>query len=252
MFNICDNQSISVASAITNSITLRRSLNAAGAAQWHQLNLILSSTPLSHEHDEISWALARSGTYSVSSMYAHLSQGATFPIYRDIWEAKLPLKIKVFSWQLALDKLHSGLQIASRFGPSDGRCLLCGDLENASHIFFTCSMARFAWSSMRQTLGRDWAPTSFAQFFSILTNLTGQFCRLLWVLFLAQSWALWHVRNKLAIEKKVIHHPTDILFKTLIFLQLWIPTLKSSDQEGVRWLISELKQTHLACRPSTS
>ena len=57
LFNICDNQSISVASAITDCITLHRSLNVAGAAQWQELNLILTSTPLSHEQDEISWAL---------------------------------------------------------------------------------------------------------------------------------------------------------------------------------------------------
>ena len=58
-----------------------------------------------------------------------------------MWEAKLPLKIKVFSW--ALDKLPSGVNIANRFGPSDGLCALCGSLENASHIFFECSLAKF-------------------------------------------------------------------------------------------------------------
>ena len=110
-----------------------------------------------------------------------------------MWEAKLPLKIKVFSWQLALDKLPSALELASRMGPSDGKCALCGAWENALHIFFNCSLDKFAWSSLRQTTGRDWAPVNFAQLrviLSGLSGLSGRDCRLFWVLFLAQSWAL--------------------------------------------------------------
>ena len=152
-------------------------------------------------------------------MYAFLSQGATPPPppnLRDMWEAKLPLKIKVFSWQLALDRLPSA--IASRFGPSDGKCALCGEMESADHIFFECSLAKFAWSAMRQALGRDWGPSSFAHLLLILSNLSGRDRKLFWVLFLAQSWALWLTRNKLALEKKVIRHPADIIFKTVIFL----------------------------------
>ena len=119
-------------------------------------------------------------------MYNFLSQGANIPHFRVLWEAKLPLKIKIFSWQLALDKLPSGMQLVTRFGPSDGRCSLCGNWENASHIFFECSKAKFASSVVRQALGMAWSPQNFSQLLPILANLLSRSGRLVWALFLAQ------------------------------------------------------------------
>ena len=245
LFNICVNPSLWVAMAIAEGCHFRRTLGPSGTLQWHELNTIITSTVLGADHDEIVWTLDPSGRFSVKSMYAFLAQGATSPHHRDLWEAKLPLKIKVFAWQLAMDKLPSALQIASRFGPSDGKCALCGAWENAAHIFFKCSLAQFAWSTLRESLGRDWRPANFVQLRAILLSLSGRDRRLFWVLFLAQSWALWLVRNKLAIEKKLIRHPADILFKTLLFLQLWLLALKSKDQEGARWIIDEIGRAHV-------
>jgi hypothetical protein len=86
-------------------------------------------------------------------MYAKLSQGTTVAYLKDMWEARVSLKIKIFSWQLAFDKLPSGQQILTRHGPSNGLCALCGAPEDASHIFFACSLASFSWSVTRQLLG---------------------------------------------------------------------------------------------------
>jgi hypothetical protein len=121
-------------------------------------------------------------------MYSILSQGATVAHFKDIWTAKLPLKIRNFSWQLVLDRLPSILLIASRHGPANGACSLCGFAEDATHIFFSCSLADFAWSVLRQLLGCNWCPTITQQFFaSILSSFSGQPRRLLWTLFVAQS-----------------------------------------------------------------
>jgi hypothetical protein len=92
-------------------------------------------------------------------------------------------------------------------------------MEDANHIFFGCSMANFAWSVLRQLLGCNWCPSSFGQFFAIASGLSGRPRRLLGLLFLAQSWALWLVRNKLTIESKVLTHPADFIYKMLIILQ---------------------------------
>jgi hypothetical protein len=144
----------------------------------------------------------------------------------------IPLKIKIFSWQPALDKLPSSSQIVIRQSPSDGSCAVCGEFEDASHIFFKCSLARFAWSVLRQLLGCNWNPSNFAQFHHILSSLAGASHRWLWLLFLAQSWALWQVRNKMTIERKFINHPSAIIFKTMIFLQLRSINSKTRDQAG--------------------
>ncbi|XP_071680276.1 uncharacterized protein [Lolium perenne] len=142
-----------------------------------------------------------------------------------MWEAPVPLKIKIFSWQLALDKLPSGLQIHARHGPSNGLCPLCGVPEDASHIFFSCSLAIFAWSVTRQMLGCNWCPTNFAQFHDILSSFSGYPRKLLWILFLAQSWALWN---------------------------LWSLRCKPREKEGLSWIARELRELYAALKPTPS
>ena len=154
LFSICDNPTLSVASVVVEGCHFRRTLDPMGAILWQELNDIIISTALSDGHDSVSWHLDPSGKFSVSSLYSKLSQGAMVPHFRDLWKAKVPLKIKVFSWQLSRDRLPSGGQLISRQGPSDGLCELCGEAEDASHMFFKCSIARFAWSVLRQVLGR--------------------------------------------------------------------------------------------------
>jgi hypothetical protein len=95
-------------------------------------------------------------------MYAKLSQGASITHFKDLWAAQVPLKIKIFSWQIALDRLPSSLNVAAKWGPGSGRCALCNVEEVAAHIFFVCSLARFAWSVLQKLLGCSWCPANFA------------------------------------------------------------------------------------------
>lgn len=68
-------------------------------------------------------------------------------------------------------------------------------------------------------------------------NLGGFF----WLLFTAQSWALWLIRNKATIDSLFVRQPADVIFKTLIFLQLWAIGAKQQDREEVHCLASELR-----------
>ena len=151
-----------------------------------------------------------------------------------------------------LDKLPSGQQLATRRGPSDGKCALCLADEDATHMFFSCPLARFSWSVFRQLLGCSWSPGNFAHFFALLSSLSGQRRRVVWHLFVAQSWALWNVRNKLSIEHKIIKHPADIIYKTLIFLQLWCLNAKPVDRSRLGELVGRLKLLYTSNRPSRS
>ena len=111
-------------------------------------------------------------------------------------------------------------------------------------------LAKFSWSVLGQLLRCSWCPGNFTQFYAILSGFNGQSKRLLWILFLAQIWALWLVRNKLTIESKTLSHPADIIYKTIIFLQLWKLNTKAQDKEGLDWMASELRAVYLSCAPS--
>jgi hypothetical protein len=56
----------------------------------------------------------------------------------------VPPKIKIFSRQLILDKQPSNLQIATRNGPSNGACAMCGAPEDTAHILFSYSLGKFS------------------------------------------------------------------------------------------------------------
>jgi hypothetical protein len=69
-------------------------------------------------------------------MYAKLSQGAAMAHFKEVWAAKLPLKVKIFTWQLVLNRLPTRALLAAKHGPGSGRCALCGAPEDVNHIFF--------------------------------------------------------------------------------------------------------------------
>ena len=66
-----------------------------------------------------------------------------------LWKARIPLKIKVFFWQLLRNRLPTSENVAKRQGPATGSCAICNFSEDANHIFFRCPLARFAWSAIR-------------------------------------------------------------------------------------------------------
>jgi hypothetical protein len=100
------------------------------------------------------------------------------------------LKIKIFTWQLAINRVPSSEQMNHMHGPTDGFCVLCGQIESADHIFFSCGFAGFMWSEIRAMLNVTWNPTTFTQFFQIIYVLSHGHRRAVWILFVAQSWAL--------------------------------------------------------------
>jgi hypothetical protein len=95
-------------------LRFRRPLDQAGMADWYELREIIDNTRLVDGHDRVVWALDSSGSFTVSSMYAKLAQGATLEHFKDIWAARVPLKTRIFSWQLILDRLPSGANVAAR------------------------------------------------------------------------------------------------------------------------------------------
>ena len=59
----------------------------------------------------VSWSFHPAGKYTMVSMYAKVSQEATLAHFNDVWAARIPLKVKIFDWQLGLDRLPSSIQV---------------------------------------------------------------------------------------------------------------------------------------------
>jgi hypothetical protein len=110
--------------------------------------------------DRVSWRLEPSGRFSTRSLYLELCKGPKISLTNYFWSYPVPLKIKIFTWQLAQGHLPSNDRIHDRGGPSDGKCSLCGGPESTDHIFFECILAQFLWSGVRDMFSVNWHPRS--------------------------------------------------------------------------------------------
>jgi hypothetical protein len=52
-----------------------------------------------------------------------------------------------------------------------------------------------------------------------------------------------------ARNQKFLKHPTDVIFKIVIFLQLWVPSSKPKDKERLEWMAGELKKLYASMAP---
>lgn len=230
LFQISSDPTMLVSQAFEDgnwNVNFRRSFDHDDMVLWNSLKEELLSTRPSQGLDVMTWSLEPSGKFSVSSLYRRLNQGSASLASDLIWKGRIPTKVKIFLWQLERGRLPSSAQINRRHGPSDGRCVLCGSLETVSHIFFACSLASFIGTGFREDFGVNWNPASFDDFFALLASLHGKAKRAIWLWFAAQSWALWHIRNKFTIEGRFPRQPADCFFKTSIFLQQWRPLIRS-------------------------
>uniref|UniRef100_A0A453PVZ7 Reverse transcriptase zinc-binding domain-containing protein n=1 Tax=Aegilops tauschii subsp. strangulata TaxID=200361 RepID=A0A453PVZ7_AEGTS len=70
-----------------------------------------------------------------------------------LWKAQIPLKIKIFMWQLLRDRLPSGTEVLKCHGLGNGLCPLCLVPETGMHILFSCVAAHALWCFVREALG---------------------------------------------------------------------------------------------------
>jgi hypothetical protein len=64
---------------------------------WHRIVASLHDVNLLEERDVFVWGLNTSGSFTVKSMYAALINNGV-RVSQDIWQTKIPMKIKVFLW----------------------------------------------------------------------------------------------------------------------------------------------------------
>lgn len=103
-----------------------------------ELKETISCLPVEHRPDLIQWRWSADGFFSVKSTYSALTDGRT----RDarvskIWNIKIPLKVKMFSW-LGLKKRVLTREIIFKRGwINDSNCVLCRLDEETTNYLFT-------------------------------------------------------------------------------------------------------------------
>jgi hypothetical protein len=101
-------------------------------------------------------------------------------------------------------------------------------------------------------------PSSLGEFSSVWLQGKGPMSNRPLIFFFAGfAWAIWTMRNKMAIEKSFAKAPTDVLYRAVPLLQRWCVLLKEKDKDRInqalavilirRWLLMYLKFSLSVC-----
>ncbi len=146
--------------------------NLNGQAQYEvgQLRSLIDSVQHSDASDMIIWRWGSSGLFSVSGAYSFLeSDGVEDRSTRHLWSLKIPLRVKLFLWLAARNRLLTAKLLLRRgwFGPSV--CTLCmANVERLDHILFDCPFATAVW---------EWLLIKFPHSCHSLLQASGDFLR---------------------------------------------------------------------------
>ena len=123
---------------------------------------------------------------------------------KDLWEVKMPLKIKVFLWMLWHDRVQIGEQLKIRKSKHSEFCKYCRRLETRDHLFFNCYITQVIWVWVQISLRWAQRPVSLSNFQDMLDaseinrSKSVSLCLLAGIV-----WCIWKTRNDWVFNKKV-------------------------------------------------
>jgi hypothetical protein len=95
------------------TVEFRCSFTSRDVELWHDLLDMLKDMSLGDStQDELEWALDKSKNFTTKSLYRFLNhRGVIIANSKNMWKTKLPLKVKIFVWQLSNNKLQEAVSL---------------------------------------------------------------------------------------------------------------------------------------------
>jgi hypothetical protein len=159
-----------------------------------------------------------------------------------MWETKLPLKIRIFLWQVINDKIQSAEQLKKREWSGPMECKLCNQTESVAHIFFHCAIAHFSWCVCRDVLEWPFTPSSPEDIQGFCRELSNRQTKNILFLFGCVAWALWLIRNEFVFQGTLVSSPSVGLYRSMSFLQKWKILNKETEQQWIDLVTQRLKR----------
>lgn len=120
-------------STIPLNVSFRRAL--VGDNLIHQMNLVRRVMLVQLNDRQNSFVWTKSKSFSIQPIYTDLLKESGIPAKCPAWRIKVPLKIKVFLWNLQLGVILTKDNLAKRKQKCT-RCCFCNVEENIQHLFF--------------------------------------------------------------------------------------------------------------------
>lgn len=104
---------------------------------------ILVQINLSEADDRPFWKWTKNDQFSVKSVYKQLCSNGLDGSFKQLWKAKISLKIKIWLWLIWHNAIATKDNLAKRNWPSNTLCQFCHEEETILHLFFEFSAAKF-------------------------------------------------------------------------------------------------------------
>uniref|UniRef100_A0A2N9IQD1 CCHC-type domain-containing protein n=1 Tax=Fagus sylvatica TaxID=28930 RepID=A0A2N9IQD1_FAGSY len=180
------------------------------------------------QEDKLFWFDTRDGKYSMHSGYKLLCKDARAsqpessrqwdpnPLWKRIWGARVPAKVKSFLWRACHDSLPIKSGLFKRQVTSTPICDLCRyQREDSLHALWVCPVVAQVWSlAPKFSELQKSAPVSINE---LVRQVTQSDSDLLLEKFAVTSWLLWHKRNQ-----DRLHIPSEPYNQVLILAHAFL------------------------------
>nr|KUM45132.1 hypothetical protein ABT39_MTgene3632 [Picea glauca] len=156
-----------------NDLSLRELI----ATEWNRYTYALKSVgvALTVDPDVLLWADGdATGSIIVKNIYAALQQqhnsGVEIPWIQQLWNWKVPLKLKLFTWLIGKERILTWDAFQRRGWEGPGICLLCNNApEDLQHLLVHCPFTKEVWyrSIKHFSLPIAWCGSTISDCFSL-------------------------------------------------------------------------------------
>ncbi|KAF4378674.1 hypothetical protein F8388_006125 [Cannabis sativa] len=115
-------------------------------------SILKFALPSSQPRDQLCWKVNHLGQFTLKSAYWALNNSRfdhEDVVCKGIWKKHVHERLKLFLWRFVHDVLPFGSKLASIFGSTIGRCMLCGleEMDVVDHFVSGCDVTRSLWFS---------------------------------------------------------------------------------------------------------
>ncbi|GJU01068.1 RNA-directed DNA polymerase, eukaryota [Tanacetum coccineum] len=244
LFALEENKDISVADKMNTSISSSFRRHVRGGVesqQLDQLSLLLDTVILSNMDDRWFWDLNGDGVFQVKDVRSMLDE-AFLPKMEvpTRWIKSIPIKVNVFAWKLYLDRLPTRSNLSRRnVSLPSLACPLCDHvLEDSSHLFFGCSVAKDIQKLICRWWNLDVHPyESYEDWLSWFKSihLGSKTKEVLEGVFYVSWWSLWNFRNQFLFAAPIPRN--DAIFDNIVLRSFyWCVARCNRTLNLVSWL----------------
>ncbi|CAN6338215.1 unnamed protein product [Urochloa humidicola] len=123
--------------------------------------------------------------------------------WKKLWKVKVPSKIRVFAWRLALNSIPVNHVLKCRNMAKSAACRICGaEKDTWRHALLFCNMSRCVWALVDEELIEHIAAVKEEDPRLWLCSLLESLHEHDFVKLLITCWAIWSARRKVNHEKQ--------------------------------------------------